>query len=91
MRFNKGKSSLSTWATFVLFVSIMVFMQGSYHAGVKSANVPVPIRCDRVRPMIRVRSSVDTQVYRVDICAVADSAEGEDFRTVDTASSKGEN
>jgi hypothetical protein len=39
------------------------------------------INCNQTRPSFMVRSSVDSKVYRIDVCAVADSAEGEDFRT----------
>jgi hypothetical protein len=44
---------------------------------------PVPantIDCRKVSPHIRVHSSVDEKTYTIDVCAVADSAEGEDFR-----------
>lgn len=40
----------------------------------------LPIDCNKHRPQIRVRSSVDGNFYDVDVCAVTDSAEGEDFR-----------
>lgn len=51
-----------------------------------SSVAPKPIDCAKVRPQIRVRGSVDGSIYSIDICAVADSAEGEDFRTVDSTS-----
>jgi hypothetical protein len=41
----------------------------------------IAANCQTVRPLILVRSSVDAKFYRIDVCAVADSSEGEDFRT----------
>jgi hypothetical protein len=42
---------------------------------------PRPIDCNHSHPAFLVKSSVDSKTYRIDVCAVADSAEGEDFRT----------
>ena len=48
----------------------------------KPAPAPrIAANCQTERPMILVRSSVDAKTYRIDVCAIADSAEGEDFRT----------
>ncbi len=41
---------------------------------------PRPIDCDKVQPQILVKSSFDEKLYKIDICAVATSAAGEDFR-----------
>lgn len=41
----------------------------------------IAANCSASRPMILVRSSADSKLYLVDVCSVADSAEGEDFRT----------
>jgi hypothetical protein len=40
------------------------------------------IDCAHSRPQIRVKSSNDNNFYDVDLCAVADSASGEDFRVL---------
>jgi hypothetical protein len=46
------------------------------------AATPTPaINCNHNRPSFLVKSSADGKTYRIDVCAVADSAEGEDFRT----------
>jgi len=49
-----------------------------------SVVVRKPVNCQvyAQRPRILVRSSADYKLYWVDICSVADSANGEDFRTV---------
>jgi hypothetical protein len=51
-------------------------------AGQKPATASrIAANCQTARPMILVRSSVDSKLYLVDVCSVADSASGEDFRT----------
>jgi hypothetical protein len=42
---------------------------------------PRPIVCSTMRPQILVKSSMDGKTYKVDVCSIAESAEGEDFRT----------
>jgi hypothetical protein len=43
--------------------------------------IHTPIDCNKKRPQVRVRSSVDNMIYLIDVCAATESAEGEDFRT----------
>lgn len=40
----------------------------------------IAVDCAQASPKFVVRSSVDRKIYAIDVCAVADSAEGEDFR-----------
>jgi len=67
-------------AVLVLLVLSAIAIVGIRLAPV-SATVPALINCTQHRPQIRVRSSNDNKIYTIDVCAVADSASGEDFRT----------
>jgi hypothetical protein len=42
--------------------------------------VHTPVDCAKQRPQVRVKSSADSNFYDIDVCAVADSSYGEDFR-----------
>ena len=65
----------------LLLVSLCAFLSGWTEKGRAVAATPVrPIDCDKVQPQILVKSSFDGKLYKIDICAVATSAAGEDFR-----------
>ena len=69
------------YAGIVLLLIFWLTLSVAHIAG----SMPPPRRiidCNKVRPHTWVISSVDQKHYDVDVCGVADSAEGEDFRTV---------
>lgn len=65
----------------IVGISLLLALSAIRTAETKPAPASkIAANCATSRPMIAVRSSVDTKLYQIDVCAVADSAEGTDFR-----------
>src|SRR5690242_14163329 len=56
----------------------MHFLERELDASTTPGKGMVAINCTKEQPKILTLSSVDKKFYRVDVCSVADSAEGED-------------
>ena len=68
-------------ASIVFLVTCLLWLAFLKAYTIVAAPVPAnTINCNKSRPNIRVQSS-EGKRYAIDVCSIADSASGEDFRT----------
>lgn len=74
---------ISTHSLAAVVIAFSLLWTAFYFRPVAASSKPTSVKydCSRVNPQIYATSSVDHKTYRVDICSIVDSAEGEDFRT----------
>jgi hypothetical protein len=78
-------AKIAGWSVVVVACSfVYVFSMigaGTLQEEKRGEIIHTPVDCAKKRPQVRVHSSSDGKFYDVDVCAVADSSEGEDFRS----------